>query len=72
MSATAGWAVKEPDSRDRRIRRVSLSDQGRQLIGGFFPDHMTTLGRAFSALSDTEKDRLTALLKKLGKSLQED
>lgn len=65
----AGLVKKSTDRADRRVRWVSLTPAGRELIGGFFPHHVQTLVEATGVLAVEEKLELIRLLKKFGKSL---
>ena len=65
----AKLAEKARDADDGRVRWVSATDSGRAIIADFFPRHIEELANAMSVLSSEEKDALTGLLKKLGKSL---
>jgi MarR family 2-MHQ and catechol resistance regulon transcriptional repressor len=68
----AGLAEKHTDPDDRRVRRVSLTTTGTELIRNLFPVHMSSLEKAVSVLSDQELDDLTNLMKKLGKGREGD
>jgi len=61
-----GWVVREPDPGDRRARVVRLTPAGRRLVEPAFADHVEVLDHAFAALTERERGRLVALLKKLG------
>ncbi len=56
--------TRRPD--DRRCIDVSLSDDGRALIAGLMPAHVTGVVDAFSALPAEEQDALAALCRRLG------
>jgi MarR family 2-MHQ and catechol resistance regulon transcriptional repressor len=68
----AGLAEKHTDPDDRRVRRVSLTVAGTEVIGKLFPIHMSSLEKAVKILSDQELDDLTKLMKKLGKGREGD
>jgi len=53
---------------DRRYITVNLTENGKELIGGIFPDHVRSIVKSFRVLSDAEKATLGELCKKLGKS----
>ena len=66
-----GLVQRERSQEDRRQIEVSLTDQGRQLIKGIFPEHAQAIVKAFDTLSVKEQDQLGALCRKLGQSLAE-
>jgi MarR family transcriptional regulator, 2-MHQ and catechol-resistance regulon repressor len=51
---------------DRRIRTVSLTEKGEQLIGPLFDRHALAMRKVFSALTAQELVTFEALLKKVG------
>jgi MarR family transcriptional regulator, 2-MHQ and catechol-resistance regulon repressor len=54
------------DTRDRRLVEVTLTRQGRQLIGRVFPLHARRIAALMAALTDDEQEALGRLSKKLG------
>jgi MarR family 2-MHQ and catechol resistance regulon transcriptional repressor len=54
------------DAADRRTRVVSLTPQGKALIGKVFAAHSAAMERAAGGLTRKEQAALTQLLKKLG------
>ncbi len=54
---------------DRRVRTVALTPRGRDRIATFFPQHVKEVEAVFSSLSREEKDVLTKLLRRLGRSV---
>jgi len=60
-----GWVRRTPDSSDRRIVRVELTDPGRERIETAFAEHAERLEEAFSPLSSAEKDTFLKLMRKL-------
>jgi MarR family 2-MHQ and catechol resistance regulon transcriptional repressor len=59
------------DAADRRTRIVSLTPQGKALIGKVFAAHTAALERATSGLNKREQAALTQLLKKLGTTAEQ-
>ncbi|KFL34594.1 MULTISPECIES: MarR family transcriptional regulator [unclassified Sulfurospirillum] len=57
-----------PCSEDSRVRIVSITESGRALIGGMFPQHASNLQSYFDVLSDEELVTLYDLLRKLQKA----
>jgi MarR family 2-MHQ and catechol resistance regulon transcriptional repressor len=56
---------------DRRRIHVALTAAGKRLIGRIFPRHAEAIAAAAEVLSPTEQEWLAALLKKLGRSIQD-
>ncbi len=61
-----GLVERRADASDRRARVVHLTAAGRKLIECAFADHAAAMDRATSGLSASEKEQVSALLKKLG------
>jgi MarR family transcriptional regulator, 2-MHQ and catechol-resistance regulon repressor len=61
-----GLVTREHDPRDRRVRRVALTDEGRRRVERALPDHVRRVRDAFSCLSREEQETLGDLLKRLG------
>ena len=57
-----------PSPEDSRVRIVSITEKGRELIGGMFPQHASNLQSYFDVLSDEELVTLYDLLRKLQKA----
>lgn len=62
---------KKIDEQDRRIRRISLSEKGFEIIDHYFPLHVAEIDRLFSRVSSKDKEELINLLKKIGKKIAE-
>ncbi len=54
-----------PDSKDRRVTRVQLTEKGRQLAKTVIPRHTKDIGQIFSVLNDKEITQLRGLMDKL-------
>src|SRR4051812_13270655 len=67
----AGLITREPDPDDRRGTLIALTDAGRERIDAVTEAHLANEQRLLGALSDTERDRLADLLRKLQLSLPE-
>ena len=63
-----GMIIKRVAPDDKRSRIIEISEKGKQLIKGFFPDHIIAIERCLSGLSTEEKRQLILLAKKLGKN----
>lgn len=66
-----GWVEREDDPKDRRVRMVRLTPEGRKTIESLFADHERDMERAVEGLSEEERSELANLLRRLGKSLRE-
>ncbi len=54
-------------SEDRRVCYAELTEAGRELIGGIFPEHAEVIRAAMEGLTVEEKRIATALLRRLGR-----
>jgi len=63
-----GLVSRVMDAEDRRTFLIHLTDAGSKLIAEIFPRHAATIERLTGCLTKSEKQTLTALLKKLGKA----
>jgi DNA-binding MarR family transcriptional regulator len=61
----AGLIKRDPDPHDRRGVLITLTPAGIELIDNVTEAHMANEARLLSALSEAERDRLAALLRKL-------
>jgi MarR family 2-MHQ and catechol resistance regulon transcriptional repressor len=62
-----GLVQRDRDPEDRRMVIVSLTPQGRELIQGIFPRHVTAIVEEMSVLTIEEQATLGRLCRKLGK-----
>ena len=58
--------ARNDDPRDRRVRVVALTPEGRRLIKSAFARHASDLDEVVSVLTETERSTVLALLKRLG------
>jgi MarR family 2-MHQ and catechol resistance regulon transcriptional repressor len=65
-----GLVERRAAEEDRRARIVHLTAQGRALITRVFRRHAAAMERATSGLNASERERATALLRKLGKAAE--
>ena len=65
----AGLIERAPDPGDRRGVLITLTDAGHELIDRVTEAHMANEARLLAGLSPAERDRLAALLRKLGLTL---
>lgn len=61
-----GLVKRTRNPADRRFVDVSLTEDGRALISGYFPDHAAEIVAALDALTPEEQETFAALCKKLG------
>lgn len=54
---------------DRRVTYAQITEEGKQFIENIFPEHEQRINEIMSVLSDSEKDQVIDLLKKLGLSV---
>ncbi|MEX2351898.1 MAG: MarR family transcriptional regulator [Balneolaceae bacterium] len=61
-----GLVRRERDPDDRRAILIHLTDEGRDRIREYFPEHLKRIVREFSALTPGERSELARICKKLG------
>ncbi len=61
-----GLVERRLDPHDRRRFNISLTDGGRAVVGQHTRDHLSTVDRCFSTLTEDERQTLSRLLQKLG------
>jgi DNA-binding MarR family transcriptional regulator len=66
---TSGLLERRPD---KRVNRLFLTDQGRQVYEQVVPPHDALLGEQFQSLSDVDQRELLRLLRRLDHSLERD
>jgi DNA-binding MarR family transcriptional regulator len=64
-----GLVEKKVDRRDKRIRRVSLTEKGEDVIGTYFPVHEAFLNELFGHIPRGEMEELIELMKRVGTHL---
>lgn len=64
-----GLILRNLDARDRRIFRIQLTEQGREVIGSAAPYRMERMNQMVSELSPQEREQLLALLDRLRQSI---
>jgi MarR family 2-MHQ and catechol resistance regulon transcriptional repressor len=67
---TRGLVSRVEDSQDRRIRIVSLTSKGKDLIQPIFQSHVQVMDEVFSELKPTELETLETLLRRVGRRAQ--
>jgi MarR family 2-MHQ and catechol resistance regulon transcriptional repressor len=55
---------------DRRVRMVQLTEMGRDLIDAAFAKHAMAMEAAVSGITESERNQLVRLLRKLGKTAE--
>lgn len=63
--AKDGLVKRSIDPNDRRVNLISLTEKGKKLIADNFLNHSENINNIFNVLSDSEKENLIKLLKKL-------
>ena len=61
----AGLITRRPDPADRRGILIALTDEGRRMIDAVTGPHLANEARLLEALSETEREQLADLLRKL-------
>ena len=62
-----GFVSRIECSEDRRVRTVSLTEQGREMFVPLFRQHAALIKRAFQGVTAEELGQLERVLKKIGK-----
>jgi DNA-binding MarR family transcriptional regulator len=60
-----GWVERVPDPEDRRVNKVRLTAEGKQVLDKVYPDQLKAVELMMSKLGMPEVDSLRSLLKKL-------
>lgn len=60
-----GLLKREPDEKDRRVKRISITDQGRKAIAATEPLRMKLVEQVFGVLSTQERQQLQAIVSRL-------
>lgn len=68
--AEKGLVERRECQSDRRARYAALTPKGEEVIAKIFPDHAECIEQTLSVLSAREQEELTALLRKLGLSVE--
>jgi len=66
-----GLVQRDPDVADRRVKRISVTDLGRQAIAKAEPLRRDLIGQIFGVLDAVECRQLTCLLAKLSDAVEE-
>lgn len=69
--ATKGYLEVCPNPQDQRVKFLKLTEKGRIIFENAYNKHYQHLAKEFEVLSKDEEATLRTLLKKLGKSLEE-
>ena|ERR1700760_1101102 len=65
-----GFVVRQSSDSDRRSKIVVLTNQGRTFISELYPRHAQDIEAVTSVLTQSEKNQMRALLKRLGTAAQ--
>jgi DNA-binding MarR family transcriptional regulator len=58
----AGLVTRREDEQDRRVKRVTLAEQGRALVAGFVHARREAVRECVESLSDREREKLAEAL----------
>ena len=61
-----GWVRRARSADDRRVQMVHLTEDGRGVIAGLFPEHVGRVAELMARLTRDEQRELGRLCKKLG------
>lgn len=61
----AGLLRREPDPADRRVKRISITEEGRRAIAATEPLRLKLVDSIFGVLSDAERAQLARIVAKL-------
>lgn len=64
-----GLVRRDPDPKDRRVKRIALTDAGRAAIAASEPTRRTLIDRVFGVLEPGEREELARLVAKLGNAV---
>lgn len=64
-----GYITRDKNKNDKREYIIRISEKGNSFIESFFPEHIKNISKLLSVLTEEEKNKLTEILKKLGKSI---
>ena len=62
----SGWVERHQDPQDRRSMLIHLTQEGKEFIADYFPEHLERIKSEFEILTDEELDKLACICKKLG------
>jgi DNA-binding MarR family transcriptional regulator len=65
-----GWLERRSDPKDRRIKRLHLTGEGKRIHTAIWPIAESTVDRALAGLSAVERRRLTELMTRVKLELQ--
>lgn len=65
-----GLVRRDPDPADRRVKRVSVTEEGRRAIAATEPLRLRLVERVFGVLDDEDRQCLAKILRKLATSLE--
>lgn len=66
-----GLVRRDPDAHDRRVKQVSITEEGRRVIGETEPLRQDLIDGVFGALDAEERERLGAMLARMHAALEE-
>lgn len=60
-----GLVVRTPDAHDRRVKQVSITDEGRRVIGETEPLRQELIGSVFGVLNAAEQEQLADMMARM-------
>lgn len=66
-----GYLVRIPDSKDRRVTYVELTESGKEKMEEIFPEHAEMITKIFNVLEKEDITQLNESLKKVGYGIEE-
>ncbi len=66
-----GLVRREPDGHDRRVKWISITDEGRRVIAETEPLRLKLVDQIFGELTNEERDQFSGILAKLADRLDE-
>ncbi len=66
-----GLVVRTPDARDRRVKQVSITEQGRRVISETEPMRQALITSVFGVLDGDEQERLSDMLARMLLAVEE-
>lgn len=67
MLKKKNYIKRTQDKKDKRIYKITLTENGKEFMDLIYPKHKETLRQKLSVLNDEEELYLQSLLKKIGK-----
>lgn len=66
-----GYLMRSPNSQDRRVRQISLTEKGESLVARTYESYRTLFENLFTRLGQDKSDQLMALLQEVTDHLKD-